>query len=410
MSKIKIKNFGPIKNGLNLNDGWVDIKKVTLFIGNQGSGKSTIAKIISTFTWIEKALVRGDYDKKWFEKKNRLKNQFLSYHRLENYFHKGKEDKTVIDYKGDAFSIKYFGGQLKITDLDSKKYKLPQIMYVPAERNFITYVKTPKELKLSSASLAEFLTEFDNAKRNIKSAIKMPVNDAEIEFDNLNETLNLKGEDYKLKLTDASSGFQSLVPLFLVSNYLAKSVNKQRDLDDELMTEKENQRFRKELTEILKNQSLTDAQRRIAISVLGSKYNKSAFINIVEEPEQNLYPTSQREMLNSLIKFNNMNSGNKLIVTTHSPYLINYLTLSVKVKMIKDKYQLNNLENLKHIVPEDSLVDSNDVAIYQLGEDGSIQTLEPYNGLPSDENLLNKKLDEVNELFAQILEIQQQHG
>ena len=37
-------------------------------------------------------------------------------------------------------------------------------MYVPAERNFITYVKTPKELKLSSESLKEFLTEFDNAK------------------------------------------------------------------------------------------------------------------------------------------------------------------------------------------------------------------------------------------------------
>lgn len=59
MSRIKIRNFGPIKEGYQENDGWIDVKKVTVFIGNQGSGKSTVAKIISTFTWIEKSLVRA---------------------------------------------------------------------------------------------------------------------------------------------------------------------------------------------------------------------------------------------------------------------------------------------------------------------------------------------------------------
>ncbi len=62
MSKIRIKNFGPIKEGFTetLPDGtvseWMDVKKVTVFIGNQGSGKSTVAKLISTLSWIEKAL------------------------------------------------------------------------------------------------------------------------------------------------------------------------------------------------------------------------------------------------------------------------------------------------------------------------------------------------------------------
>lgn len=60
MSKIKIKNFDPIKQGYQQNDGWIDLKKITVFVGNQGSGKSTVAKLISTFVWIEKALVRGD--------------------------------------------------------------------------------------------------------------------------------------------------------------------------------------------------------------------------------------------------------------------------------------------------------------------------------------------------------------
>ena len=81
MSKIKIKNFGPIKEGCQENDGWLDVKKVTVFIGNQGSGKSTVAKLITTFMWIEKALTRGDYDKKNFikvfcQEKNKVKMNF----------------------------------------------------------------------------------------------------------------------------------------------------------------------------------------------------------------------------------------------------------------------------------------------------------------------------------------------
>ena len=409
MSRIRIKNFGPINEGLIENDGWIDIKKITLFIGNQGSGKSTIAKIISTFMWIEKALVRGDHDKKWFERKNRLKNQYLNYHRLENYFSVDKENKTLIEYQGDAFSIKYADGGLKINEVEGGQYQLPQIMYVPAERNFITYVKTPKELKLSSASLSEFLTEFDNAKQNLKKAIKMPINNAEVEYDRLNDTLNFRGNGYKLKLTEASSGFQSLVPLYLVSSYLAKSVKEQSETSSAAMSGEEIQRFKKEVKEILTNDSLTSEQRRIALTVLSAKFNKSAFINIVEEPEQNLFPTSQQQMLNSLIEFNNLNSKNKLIITTHSPYLITYLTLAVKAKMVKNKYDLDfdQLKILEKIVPIESTVSPQEVAIYQLDENGTIEILEPFNGLPSDENLLNEKLEEGNELFAQILEIQQ---
>ena len=82
MSRIRIKNFGPIKEGCQENDGWIDIKKVTLFIGNQGSGKSTIAKLISTFSWMEKALTRGDYKPKDFSDYNRFRKTYCAYHRL----------------------------------------------------------------------------------------------------------------------------------------------------------------------------------------------------------------------------------------------------------------------------------------------------------------------------------------
>lgn len=409
MSKIKIKNFGPIKDGYQDNEGWIDIKKVTVFIGNQGSGKSTVAKLISTFTWIEKALVRGDYNKKWFESKNKLKNQYLNYHRLENYFKINGIDHSIIEYKGDAFNINYKNGSLFIEEIDNKSYQLPQIMYVPAERNFITYVRTPKELKLSSASLKEFLTAFDNAKEDLKELLKLPINNTEVEYDKLNDTLNLKGEGYKVKLTEASSGFQSLVPLFLVSNYLAHSVKKQSESNKEPMSSEEMQRFKKGVEDIWRNDNLTDEQKRIALSVLSAKFNKTAFINIVEEPEQNLFPTSQQKMLFSLLDLNNINEGNKLIITTHSPYLINYLSLAVKAYSLKSKIKDEvKKEKLNSIVPIKSTISADELAIYEFNEiDGSIKKLETQNGLPSDENELNERLDEINELFAQLLEIQQ---
>lgn len=414
MSRIKIKNFGPIKNGCEANEGWIDIKKVTCFIGNQGSGKSTVAKLISTFTWIEKALVRGDYNKKWFERKNKLKNQYLNYHRLENYFKVNGAEKTVIEYEGDAFSIVFENGSLVISEVQNKEYPLPQIMYVPAERNFITYVKTPKELKLSSESLKEFLTEFDNAKNEMKGFESLHINNVGVEYDRLNDTLNLKGEGYKVKLTEASSGFQSLVPLYLVSSYLANSVKKQSETNKETMSSEELQRFKKGVEDIWNNNSLTDEQKRVALSVLSSKFNKTAFINIVEEPEQNLFPTSQWQMLQSLLKCNSMNKGNKLIITTHSPYIINYLSIAIQGEYLEReiKKSVNKdvlLPKLYSLIPKESLISASNVAVYQLDEkDGSVKKLETIDGIPSDKNYLNDTLVESNLLFDSLLEIEQE--
>lgn len=393
MSNIIIRNFGAIKE----QRAPIEIKKVTFFIGNQGSGKSTVAKLIATFMWIEKALVRGNYNKKWFERKNRLKNTFLPYHRIENYL----KENTFIQYKGDAYTITYEKEFLKFEEKKNNDYSLPQIMYVPSERNFIAYVKKPKELKLSSDALKEFLTEFDNSKEIVKN-LELPINEAILDYDKLNDTLNLKGEDYKIKLTEASSGFQSFVPIYMVSRYLGKSVGKQSEIKVE-MSGDEKDKFRKEVEKIYSSKELTEEQKRIAISVLSKKFNKTSFVNIVEEPEQNLFPTSQRDMLYSLLKINNEIPANKLIITTHSPYLVNYISVAVEAGNIQNKA---NKEQIRKIIPLSALVKSDDLAIYQLNEkEGTVKLLGNYNGIPSDENMLNLQIDETNNLFADLLDL-----
>lgn len=405
MTQLRIKNFGPIRQGADATQGWVVFKPVTVFIGNQGSGKSTLAKLYSTFSWMEKALVRGDYDQKWFERKDRLKNQLLPYHRLENYLH---EQDTELEYQGNAYSFQYKNGYLNIKKHVRDVYQLPQVMYVPAERNFIAYVRHSRELKLSSEALKEFLTEYDKAKAHMSGPVRLPINATELEYDKLNDLLNLKGSDHKLRLTDASSGFQSLVPVFLVSQYLASTVQSK---EQPPMSTQELDRFKKWAAEIFANETLTEEQQRAALSTLSARFNKKAFLNIVEEPEQNLFPSSQWEMLKSLLQFKAQGPYNRLVLTTHSPYIVSYLSLAVQAHQLHVKLQklgradLN--EKLVQIVPFHAMLAPQDLAIYQSDEVvGSISALPNFKGIPSDNNALNTYLRKGNELFDQLLELE----
>lgn len=407
MSRIKIKNFGPIKVGCQENDGWMDIKKVTVFIGNQGSGKSTVAKVIASMVWLEKALNRGDVKAEDMSTLGEFKKLFRYLRLGEIYF----KDNTQIIYQGSLYELKYDPKEQwpMVKKLNQGNYAVPKIMYVPAERTFLSAVEAAYTVKGLPPALFEFAEEFRRAQKELKGkGLPLPIKGYEYFYNESSDRSYVSGDDFMVDLLEASSGFQSFIPLFVVSANLAEMIYSGKTKPGAGLSVDQSIRMNEEVARIMADDSLDDQEKVRRAKSVQTKYQNAVFFNIVEEPEQNLFPTSQKDILWELLRYNNMLRGNKLVITTHSPYLINYLTLAVKADMVKNKLNTNDSKDkLRNIIPLESTVKADDLVIYELDEkDGTIKKLDDYKGLPSDENELNSELEETNELFAQLQEIE----
>ena len=236
MSRIKIKNFGPIREGFVGNDGWLDIEKVTVMIGDQGSGKSTVAKLISLFSWIEKSIVRNLISVNHLND-SVFKNLCLQQDIFE-YFSKD----TFLSFEGDAWSFEY-DGQKKtfnsnINVKKSEQYVLPKIQYVSAARNLLTIlynislqnIVDNKGNIIDMASNIPFMVrelnkEYMKALSELaQNGFPLPISDTSVYFQNYSTFIVTKGT--RISMSAASSGIQSITPLLLVSYYLSKEVQK----------------------------------------------------------------------------------------------------------------------------------------------------------------------------------------
>ena len=284
----------------------------------------------------------------------------------------------------------------------------PKIIYIPSERNILTVLVDSENMKNLPLMVSILVEECRKTRKALaKKSHKLPISNIQITYDQ-----------------NASSGIQSVTPLSIVSDYLSEEVNSPvlGNIQSLSLTERESLRrcikgasgsdesLELELNEafdqLFKTGSVSgiDNDKAVILKTILNRYFNSRFINIVEEPEQNLYPESRCMILYKLLECLNSNTGNQLMITTHSPYMILYLTLSAKAKQLVSVGV--PADRISHIVPECAMVSGDLITIYETDKSGNIRRLKPYDDLPSDENILNKEMSRFNDLFSDLLELE----
>lgn len=202
--KLIIRNFGAIICAE------IDLKDYNLFIGEQGSGKSTIAKLITIFENNAIELLKKD--------SNLLMSKFEEFS-ITSYFN----PNSYISYTSEEGKIIYEDGSFSF---DALAIQTGHNLYIPAERFFIsTFSRSIATLVLAKApipqTLLEFASLYEKAK-NQTASYQVPIFNYIFQSGEAGERLVLVDCDKIIPFASASSGIQSVVPLLMVIDYITK--------------------------------------------------------------------------------------------------------------------------------------------------------------------------------------------
>lgn len=417
MTHILIKNVGPIKNVE------LDLNKINVFMGPQSSGKSTIAKILCHCQWVEKQcfsdLLNG---KDYYQAEMFFYDSLIEYHRMDGYFN----NKSRIEYKGDFVSIIYSHQNGAPTiKLSCKEYKYPKIAYIPSERNIVAAIPNLKKYSDSNDVILYFMYDWFTSRNMIREQSFDKLLDGQLSYRFSNETDYIIDNGQKLLLTNASSGVQSLIPLYLVLYYSLETIYGQKrplsfeqkqsvahlnEVIDKMISDlnggyKDVETIKKLLKQVGKNTKAKTAEGlKMMLENLhwtfGDRYDYHYTQLFIEEPEQNLFPSTQQKLVYWLLSLIQANKGrsNSLVLTTHSPYILFALNNCMMGGLVKD----NIPEKERHsFVSQTAWIDPKKVSIYEI-HDGSLQTIQDEDGIIED-NYLNKAYKENSAEYLSLL-------
>lgn len=313
---LKIKCFGPIKEVVI-----EDIKPFTFFIGESGSGKSTILKVLALMRHMYKQLTLRSYLKLGNVIDKTIDLSIAEYLRnggMSDYV----SDQTELSYQKGDTEIVYTSKGLKGTRrvIPAQDLSLEKISFLSDKRNTIASLLANNN---DGATLGFYLQEtfkdFKEAAEQIKD-IEMPflnVRYYEKKAQNGSRQFYIGNMDdsYGIHFEDASSGIQTMTPLTLIAEYFSKHFDIVKETN-------------RSIVELLgRNDSLASFKHDMNV---GEITNRSIHL-FIEEPELSLFPKAQRSSINMLVrKCLNANTQMTLAIATHSPYIINHLNLLMK--------------------------------------------------------------------------------
>lgn len=408
MKHLQIKNIGPIKFAE------VDFKRYNFIIGPQSSGKSTVAKILSTCTWLEKE-VATTADVNTYSDHEAFLSLFEDFHKMETYF----DGVPEIHYETEVIKIDYENGIPNIRLKDGSSYQRQKICYIPSERNVVTLPEL-QGFEFGQTNLRSFLFDWFNAREYFNSDNKTDILNLGVRYYYDPEEKKYKdriehenGNTYRMPLGSASSGLQSVIPLLVMLQYYSGEYFNSYSEKTSFDTETKAKNIRKRLTDecVLKKAFADfDPSRRSDFVAAaneklhnGNPYFKQLYNDfrqeyerltvpvrtdfIIEEPEQNLYPETQTDLMDFIVGLLNDGRGHSLTVTTHSPYILNQLNLMFK-RFDVDKSNMAKL-------------DFDDVTVFAI-DSGSLVDLKLGNAHLVNPEFLSEPIDRIYKQYESL--------
>ena len=333
MRHLRICNFGPLL------DAELDIDRLNVIVGPQSSGKSCVLKVAAYCAWLEKRieLTQNLSEATW----DNIEEHLISFYSLQGYFN----SSTLIDYETDCL---HFLCEYKNVQAEWKEgrfsYKRSKIAYIPAERNIVSVVSNWQKVQAAS-NVVEFMSEWDIARQSRSKALKILNLGVQYSYDKSGNIDKIQLENgVQLELGSASSGLQSLIPLYVYLSYLDKGQYRERYKKENYLSRSENTKLFNLLLEkyshgelpptVMKDikngpsdrgRGYLSAEDELRRSRLYSNYvsvkNSQVYL---EEPEGNLFPPEQVLLTEWLIQIGKDSfRKNVMFIATHSPYIVN---------------------------------------------------------------------------------------
>jgi predicted ATPase len=439
-AKLIVKNFGPLK------DIEIEVREMVTFIGAQASGKSTLAKLLSI---LEDENFRSNHNLDF--KSELQKYNILSYLNQKTYIKYDVLNIEISNFSFEYSNNNYLKNSIQELLSVSKKQKL-------SENNIAEATETLKELITSSINLhhlifrEEFYEIFSDKMQKVKFEIqfaekrikKLEINKSDIDllieisekektlenyFYLLNQIVNcfpniflfdsiyISSERIFLHLITENvlglinNNVQIPKHLLEIGQEYEKAIQTIKELplsiiDKKIKYKREGKSsyiYHNETEKVDLLESASGLQSVVPILLL-VEYSKSLkdkynFNFVVEEPELNLYPKAQHELIKYLVK-NCLFERKNLILTTHSPFVlasINNLLLAF------DKGQTKPAE-VNKIIKKESWLDPKNFIAYELKNGKAKKIMNDKLG-QINENMIDTVSDSFSDEFDKLLDL-----
>ncbi|MDE6443428.1 MAG: hypothetical protein K2K64_03250 [Muribaculaceae bacterium] len=325
MESLFISHFGPIEE-INL----TSLPKYTVFIGESGSGKSSVMKVLAMMRWLYKMNCVRTYLKiSGMPVPFRLRlDTIMGYNGLKPYL----KGNTEIEYRNGSFVIQIHNGKLVKSEglVPLDELTLQKVAYISDKRVMIP------DLAVGNISLRHNMFYLDETFLNFQKAVDS-ISVSEMNYlgvrlavkkSSTGKKITVSALDKKapfedLPLTSASSGMQSSVALHFIINYFSKRFD---------IVEAMN-------STILKYLAVSDNLSKFSATLDVGKFPRKCISLHIEEPELSLFPLNQWGLMKYLVQECASAANAKLGMTlaTHSPYILTALNIMMLAKEASGK-------------------------------------------------------------------------